>query len=488
MGFITQGSTNGFNPLTFEDLFAPVKEYMNVYNQVNDEYSNLVDMTEAWRDIANRDKSPEAYSMFRAYADQLDSYASDFARNGLNARNRRGLMGMKSGYASNIAPISRASDALNAANKVRDDAGPDAIFEVSRYDSLDQFLHGETANNKRESRQDIQTRTAAQIQAAVGTMLSRPDIRQSLSPQFLEVVTGQKGNDMNALMQAISNDPTANNIFTQIKSGMMREIGMDRFDADGRRAVEGAINTGLYAGLDQVQTQLMENGEYMNKAQRVQAAQNAANLAFQREQWLDTKEKLEGIRAIETLPDGTKVHLTGTGNTWTSTRQQGTRVVDGETQYKYKDSDGNIRWGQSAGLKSMTTEDGYSISVTPVNDGDYKASAVTQVDVNKGKSSKKDKLGYTHGVSLSLDGSQVFDGSETVVMEDPEYLTPVNRGFDGLGFEGQSYVEMNLPIVNANRDQFNYYWAWIDKNGNITDPYATGKRAPVEKQLIIKDK
>lgn len=53
MGFVVQGSNSGFNPLTFEDLFAPVREYMNVYDKVNEEYSNLVDMTEKWRDIAN---------------------------------------------------------------------------------------------------------------------------------------------------------------------------------------------------------------------------------------------------------------------------------------------------------------------------------------------------------------------------------------------------------------------------------------------------
>lgn len=69
-------------------------------------------------------------------------------------------MGMKSGYASNISPIEKASDAMNEANRLRDEAGSDAIFEVSRYNSIDNFLHGETANNKRESRQDIQTRTA----------------------------------------------------------------------------------------------------------------------------------------------------------------------------------------------------------------------------------------------------------------------------------------------------------------------------------------
>ena len=31
---------------------------------------------------------------------------------------------------------------------------------------------------------------------------------------------------------------------------MMDQVGLDRFDAAGRAAVEGAINEGLYAGLN----------------------------------------------------------------------------------------------------------------------------------------------------------------------------------------------------------------------------------------------
>ena len=83
----------------------------------------------------------------------------------MNPRNRGQLLGMKRRYASEITPIARASEAMQAANALRDQAGPDAIFEVGRYDSIDNFLHGKTANNKYESRKDIAARTAALSQA-----------------------------------------------------------------------------------------------------------------------------------------------------------------------------------------------------------------------------------------------------------------------------------------------------------------------------------
>lgn len=48
--------------------------------------------------------------------------------------------------------------------------------------------------------------------------------------------------------------------------------GLERFDTQGRAAIESAINEGLYAGLNNYQTSLQQSGEYMTKAQRISAA------------------------------------------------------------------------------------------------------------------------------------------------------------------------------------------------------------------------
>jgi hypothetical protein len=79
----------------------------------------------------------------------------------MNPRNRSQLLAMKRGYASNILPIAQAAEAMKQANALRDEKGPDAIFEEGRYDSIDRFLNGQVANNKYESRKDIAARTAA---------------------------------------------------------------------------------------------------------------------------------------------------------------------------------------------------------------------------------------------------------------------------------------------------------------------------------------
>lgn len=265
-----------FNPFSYRDLMQPVYDYKQAYEETEAAYSDLVTQTEAWKDIANRENSPEAYAMYKSYSDQLNAIVDDFSQ-GMNPRNRRQLLGMKRRYASDITPIARASEAMRAANALRDSAGPDAIFEVGRYSSIDDFLHGKTANNKFESRKDIVARTAALTQATAQSILEDPIIRQSMSPQFLEVIQKRGLGSLEELQAAIAGNPAAANRFAQIRNQMINQVGgLDRFDAASRTAIEGAINEGLYAGLNNYQTSLQQSGEYMTKAQRISARHQAA--------------------------------------------------------------------------------------------------------------------------------------------------------------------------------------------------------------------
>lgn len=379
-----------FNPFSYRDLMQPVYDYKQAYEETEAAYSDLVTQTEAWKDIANREKSPEAYAMYKSYSDQLNAIVDDFSQ-GMNPRNRRQLLGMKRRYASEITPIARASEAMQAANALRDQAGPDAIFEIGRYSSIDDFLHGKTANNKFESRKDIAARTAALTQATAQSILEDPIIKQSMSPQFLEVIQKRGLGSLEELQAAIAGNPAAANRFAQIRNQMINQVGgLDRFDAAGRTAIEGAINEGLYAGLNSYQTSLQQNGEYMTKAQRVSAAQNAASLALQRDQFNYKKAQdaeqadiRAGKKPIEVRPDGTKVYLTATGSTWTETpNQKAGTLTNGRSGWEYEGEDG---LGYTSTIKgaSELTVNGKKVKVTPIYDGTYTRSAVTTISLNK---------------------------------------------------------------------------------------------------------
>lgn len=268
-----------FRPFTYDEMVKPLIQYREVFDKVEQDYSDLVTQTETWKDIASQENSPEAYAMYKGYSDQLNSLADSFSKEGLKLGTRKSLMGMKRRYASDITPIAKASEAMNAANELRVKAGPDAIFEVGEYNSLDDFLHGKTANNKYQSREALTKKTAAMTEAAMAEALRDPEFKKAMGDQFW-LITQHTGGSYEDLMAAISNSPQAQSRFAEIKQRVMKDAGIDRYDSVGKQAIEDAINTGLYAGLDKPVRNFQANQDHITPAQRHSMAMQSAQLAL----------------------------------------------------------------------------------------------------------------------------------------------------------------------------------------------------------------
>ena len=153
-----------FKPFTYDELVKPLQDYGEAYREVEKQYNDLAQQTEAWKNIATQENSPEAYAMYKKYADELNAVVSDFSK-GMTIQNRGKLSSLKSRYASEITPISNAYTALTKANAFRDEmrAKDDSvIFNVDRYTSLDDFLNGQLADNSFISGRTLQADIASQ--------------------------------------------------------------------------------------------------------------------------------------------------------------------------------------------------------------------------------------------------------------------------------------------------------------------------------------
>lgn len=154
-----------FKPFTYDELTKPLRDYTEAYNAVEEQYATLAQQTEAWKNIATQENSPEAYAMYKKYSDELNAVVDDFSR-GMTIQNRSKLSSLKSRYASEITPISIAYNDMQKANAYRDTIkGQDdsAVFNVDRYNSLDDFLNGQMADNTFISGKNLQTDIATQI-------------------------------------------------------------------------------------------------------------------------------------------------------------------------------------------------------------------------------------------------------------------------------------------------------------------------------------
>lgn len=250
-----------FNPFTYDELVRPLADYGKAYKEVEEAYSTLSEQTEAFKDEVNQANSPEAYKMYKQYSDVLNTVVDDFSQ-GMTGANRAKLLGMKRDYARSIVPIAKASEAMKEANAMRDKAGPDAIFEVNRYNSLDDFLGGKTANNRYQSASALTSKTAAITEAVMKEALQDPEFKKVLGNQQY-MITQHTGGSYEDLMTAIANNPVAQNKFAEIKRQVMKDAGYENYDAYGKAAIENAVNTGLYAGLDKPVRQFEANKAYI---------------------------------------------------------------------------------------------------------------------------------------------------------------------------------------------------------------------------------
>ena len=271
-----------FNPFTYDEMVKPLLYYKQAYDEAEAAYSDLATQTEAWKDIVNRENSPEAFEMYQRYSGDLSRAVDDFSQ-GMTAKNRRALLGLKRRYAQDITPIARASEAMNAANELRAKAGPDAIFEVGEYNSLDQFLHGKTANNKYQSREALTKKTAAMTEAAMAEALKDPDFEKYMGDQFWLITqhTGGSYEDLKEAMKlGMMDNPIAQNRFSQIRQEVAKNAGIQNYDAAGQQAIMDAIDTGLYAGLDKPVRNFQANADHITPAQRHSMAMQNAQLAL----------------------------------------------------------------------------------------------------------------------------------------------------------------------------------------------------------------
>lgn len=257
-----------FRPFSYDELIKPLMQYKEAYDKVEADYSNLVSQTEQWKDIANQTQSPEAYAMYSKYSNDLNKIVDDFSK-GMTLKNRSQLLAMKRRYASDIEPIAKADAAMKEANDLRIKAGPDAIFEVGEYNSLDQFLHGKKANNMYQSRDALTKRTAAMTEAAMASAMKDPEFKKAMGDQYW-MLTQHTGGSYEDLKAAIANNAQAQNRFAEIKAQVMKDADYDRYDTRGKLAIEDAINTGLYAGLDKPARSFQANQSYMNPLQSLQ--------------------------------------------------------------------------------------------------------------------------------------------------------------------------------------------------------------------------
>lgn len=271
-----------FRPFTYDELVKPLQDYTEAYNKVEEQYSTLAQQTEAWKNIATQENSPEAYAMYKKYSDELNTMVEDFSR-GMTIQNRRALSGLKSRYASEITPIANAYNSMKEANKYRDDVrakDPTAVFIKNRYSSIDDFLNGKTADNNYISGEQIEASILGKTYAKANEAFTEltKDGRVNANTAARLVMSGQSFD------------------ISDVINEELESVGADRFDPESRQMLEAYVYSGVEKGFGSFidkQTLTAQQREDIRLREAGIAAQRAATAESARQ--FNARQRAQGL-------------------------------------------------------------------------------------------------------------------------------------------------------------------------------------------------
>lgn len=290
-----------FNPFTYDEMVKPLVYYKQAYDEAEAAYSDLATQTEAWKNIANRDQSPQAFEMFQRYSGDLSRAVDDFSQ-GMTAKNRRALLGLKRRYASDIQPIADAHkrrSVLAEEQRKAELANPTMLWERKASDmSLDDFISNPDADYGRST---SGAALSAQVAAGAGALAKEfrdnPEkMRKLVGGDYYEYVK-QRGFSSEAVLAAIMDNPEASPVLTQLVESTIDSAGLREWaNPSTLKQAYNYARQGLWNAVGQDEAQLVQNWRAQENlshshamarqsaAQTFQAAEAEKNRQFQREQ------------------------------------------------------------------------------------------------------------------------------------------------------------------------------------------------------------
>ena len=172
-----------FEPFTYEQLSAPVREMAQAHLASQDAYDTISTEAEALRRyIEQEPEDSNARAMYNSYMDKLTSLQNNLWNNGYNAQTRRDLSAARAGYASDISRLGNAIQTRQQRSaeywKTKHDH-PDMIMgDDPGLAGLDNYLADDRygQNYYSYSGHDFMNQVGADAKARASEMLKMPEV------------------------------------------------------------------------------------------------------------------------------------------------------------------------------------------------------------------------------------------------------------------------------------------------------------------------
>lgn len=259
-----------FDPFSYNEMLAPVAMADTEHKAIQEDEGKLQTLTEAWRTKLNQTTDPIAYKQYTEYLDQLKQQASSLAANGLNPNSRQAMLGLRTGYSTNILPIEEAYTNKQKGVAFQNDLRARDNSVVFNQDfsntSIDDFIKNPTLTSKYASGASVLAQVSNQAKAFADQLLSNPKSGLTKANHGYLMQMTKEGVDPAVIDQIINSDKAD----TQLK-GIARQLKEIRDNAvhlsgvndwgneESINKIKGFGNQGLYSALGKTDIKYMDD-------------------------------------------------------------------------------------------------------------------------------------------------------------------------------------------------------------------------------------
>lgn len=272
---------NSYHPFNMQEMLTPMLMYKDEFEKREaalDELNRNTDTFKYLEQVAKDNPESEAARIYTNYANDLRNYGEDFAQNGLNMGNRRGLLNLKRRYQGEIGRLVSADAAMQEERKLRRtmNAKDSSMLYASDNMSIDDFLDGNTPNLYNISGTELYARGAAAGKAASSRVYSAGDEGSTLNGYYRKWVerNGYSKESMDAFRANASAIPELQQAADDIlkERGVTENLTGNNFERARQSVLNGIIDGAIY----QEKVNPVRDAEVMSASERDASARGWA--------------------------------------------------------------------------------------------------------------------------------------------------------------------------------------------------------------------
>lgn len=265
-----------FKPFSYAELLQPVQMATAAHQDIENQYNELTTKASIWENMADEQRDPIAYNMYKTYSNDLKMQADQLAKEGLTPISRQNMLKMRQRYASDIVPIEQAykrrQELIDEQRKLLAQDNTLMFDLYANNLSLDDLVKNPQLSYQSYSGAKLASQVGTAAAALAKEMRKSPRAwRSILNNQYFETMM-KKGYNPEEITLAIMKDPNAPKELKKIVDDAIGSSNIMnwRNKNDILDRAYSYASQGLWNAVGDTQYQIVKNEDYLNPLQRLQ--------------------------------------------------------------------------------------------------------------------------------------------------------------------------------------------------------------------------